>query len=495
MMAHGGTWSRCLSNTSNGGPPHVSGSKHNMKQHRIHSLRETHIPRVTAARQRLVTSATESGPVAAPDVRPEQGLTEYRAFTGGARGSASNPSRATTGLGHLLLRNNNVNSGRADAEEAETQPSPPSVPTQKPQEIVARDIDAFEQHRLVQNDPISFNPLAAISWAIGDDSVEDKSRKQCDFAACGDEGRPVSQRHSRPLPTSAKGKSRQRSRKSGEKDAQSIAPLAAAVSRSADKRIVDRVEPDPLPYRKMLNTFPTRPQQITDTAQSCTPHMSPSTPSRVLRSHTRQASSQQPSVEPLQHPQIPEERGFRHRIGARTDEFGASAGSSPSASDAQQTSYPSLPAQVCMAPMTDFSVAQPPMVEPQTMPFQGNIMQPQHQVSLPQYPLPQYASPSPPPPPPPPRQYRPEQQQDPHQCLTSHYCSTSFPTEIQLNPNDCARQNHACNWMPCNSTGFTSENALMWHIRAEHLMRCPKPGCCNERFPTKKQLEMHVRVH
>jgi hypothetical protein len=66
-------------------------------------------------------------------------------------------------------------------------------------------------------------------------------------------------------------------------------------------------------------------------------------------------------------------------------------------------------------------------------------------------------------------------------CLGPH-CSARFPTEQQLAAHYRAEHAFTCTWTTCSAASFTSHNALTWHVKAEHLLICPVPGCCGAMF-------------
>jgi hypothetical protein len=42
--------------------------------------------------------------------------------------------------------------------------------------------------------------------------------------------------------------------------------------------------------------------------------------------------------------------------------------------------------------------------------------------------------------------------------------------------------------------GFSSRDALIWHVKVEHLLICPSPGCTEMSFQLRNILESHIRV-
>ncbi|ROV91867.1 hypothetical protein VMCG_09188 [Cytospora schulzeri] len=80
-------------------------------------------------------------------------------------------------------------------------------------------------------------------------------------------------------------------------------------------------------------------------------------------------------------------------------------------------------------------------------------------------------------------------------CLGPH-CSARFRTEAGLNAHYQAEHSFKCDWLSCREAAavFTSSNALAWHVKAEHLLECPVPGCCGMVYPDKKVLDAHLKV-
>lgn len=78
-------------------------------------------------------------------------------------------------------------------------------------------------------------------------------------------------------------------------------------------------------------------------------------------------------------------------------------------------------------------------------------------------------------------------------CLGPH-CSARFPTEQELAAHYRAEHAFTCTWASCSATSFTSRNALAWHVNAEHYLVCPVPGCCGATFGSKRALDGHLKV-
>lgn len=78
-------------------------------------------------------------------------------------------------------------------------------------------------------------------------------------------------------------------------------------------------------------------------------------------------------------------------------------------------------------------------------------------------------------------------------CLGPH-CSARFPTEQELAAHYRAEHAFTCTWTSCSAASFTSSNALAWHVNAEHLLMCPVPGCCGATFGSKRALDGHLKV-
>lgn len=78
-------------------------------------------------------------------------------------------------------------------------------------------------------------------------------------------------------------------------------------------------------------------------------------------------------------------------------------------------------------------------------------------------------------------------------CLGPH-CSARFPTEQELAAHYRAEHAFTCTWTSCSAASFTSSNALAWHVNAEHYLVCPVPGCCGAMFASKRALDGHLKV-
>ncbi|KAF4508492.1 hypothetical protein G6O67_004860 [Ophiocordyceps sinensis] len=61
-------------------------------------------------------------------------------------------------------------------------------------------------------------------------------------------------------------------------------------------------------------------------------------------------------------------------------------------------------------------------------------------------------------------------------------------------PPPAAANAYSCNWSGCRNPGFSSRDALAWHVKAEHLIVCPVPGCPEPSFPSPRMLLSHIAV-
>ncbi|KAI5859833.1 hypothetical protein GGS23DRAFT_607259 [Durotheca rogersii] len=52
---------------------------------------------------------------------------------------------------------------------------------------------------------------------------------------------------------------------------------------------------------------------------------------------------------------------------------------------------------------------------------------------------------------------------------------------------------HICLWGQCDSTGFATRDELNWHVKREHLLLCPVPGCLESVFTHKDILDSHLK--
>lgn len=518
----------------------------------------------------MTTTALMAGPVMDPEaMTAKQDLNDWGAFTGGGASGisgAADRGEGPFGFGPLLFRNKN-------SEDSSTVASISDVCDQtgareQYRQIRRRVADPFE----MLNDPISFNPLQAISWAKLDGESEpepvgeggDKSReiqydhtetslKYRNSTATGTRGaghrtttndthgqshiiRGTVRAFQPPVLSSETMDSQGTHSQRHYPNTTSPRPrILASTTSFASYGGPSAVKPGPLPVSNMSNTSSAvklknqhhKPDYIFSEDRDintgakyeiCTPiteqpeertrhsplkrsHPVPtanlvSKPpsyqghSRQQRkpkyrekatpstSHLRQADSQNSELSAGPSHSMPESisSGLFRQEQACPDMFGDlilftvqhQASSSLSFTPTVQV-YSSCeqdhdPDQQCSAPYQPPPQPHPYYTNPHTTLQAPTQMPSQQQVSL-------YHCPYP-------------------------YCPAEFYTEANLTRHyltDHHQNNLNCTWATCGIGGFTSENALVWHVKAEHLLECPVPGCCDRVFSSRKALEIHVR--
>lgn len=433
------------------------------------------VPASHAAQPQVMSDAAmpaSSEPAPIPTVDPEsmpakQGLNEWGAFTGGTP-TSSLGAGGTFGFGPLLFHAG----GEQVGDDIET------LLDSNRQEKMTRETDVFEMDRLLQNDPISFNPLQAISWARLDDAPTDE--RGLDFATAqshrSGQASPPTDRCS----TASGNSQHANSEQVGQHVSKQLNPASKNTQQRNKKQVSyavasgsDYVEPSPSPVGTMSKTFSAVSLQAPDTTDGRSTFVPPPT-TRVSTSHPS------PTAGPIQqlhgsgqHGQR-QQRKHRHRNGTKNcphtrpsliqnelyqqqQVFRPPPALPPSALPLSMSSQPAFPIAQQASPYSTYQVGPAP-----------------------------YTNPAAHPPP-------PSQQQDLFLCL-GPYCSARFQTEAELSAHYRAEHSLACSWASCGAAGFTSNNALVWHVKAEHLLLCPVPGCCDRVFASKKALDGHVRV-
>ncbi|KAJ4421903.1 hypothetical protein N0V82_003400 [Gnomoniopsis sp. IMI 355080] len=427
------------------------------------------LPAVPFAQPRLLQSAQQSNPTPAmdPETLPAtQGLNEWGAFTGGSKSSNS----GTFGLGPLLFRHGGV-------EETETATKRGASPPLSGRDLV-------EMDRLLRNDPVSFNPMQAISWAkLNEDAVEKATppQREKELRVRG-QGNAASLRKGVSEAEYEQGVSSpgpsERSRQSGRdghamysttttKDTSS----STSTSKDIEQRYSENTKPAPSLVGNMARTFSNMDVAGSNGHGVFVP---PGAFSSLSTTHR---------IDSVQ-PQVRQQRKHRHRQEKRAGPTRADT-YTQQASGYQQSSFPTSSTLV--------SIPEQPMPAQYQMAYTNySTESPSNQPS---------------------QQPAPPLRQDtgPLPCLAP-LCHARFPSEAQrnshyqtdhavgpLNNNDGRRppypssDNLICSWPSCGAGRFTSENALMWHVKAEHLLSCPVPQCCNRVFPSRKQVDAHVR--
>lgn len=79
-------------------------------------------------------------------------------------------------------------------------------------------------------------------------------------------------------------------------------------------------------------------------------------------------------------------------------------------------------------------------------------------------------------------------------CLAPK-CQTTFDSPAELDAHIQSLHTFPCNWTGCGQPSFSSHNGLVWHVKAEHLLVCPSPGCTEtSAFASTRLLKSHIAV-
>lgn len=443
------------------------GSNRHSKKHRSTGPIGALLPPVPHAQPGLLQSAQQStlGPAVDPEAMPaKKGLNEWGAFTGGSTASDA----GTFGLGPLLFRHASV-----DENKPVTATTSAAAPPLTGRDLVERD-------RLLRNDPVSFNPMQAISWAkLAEDVVEEERSP-----SPRREREPKGKGNGKAVVSSADAKERTRH---GGRDGYAAfntatmipgASLGTPIPRDVSGRDSEYTEPTPSPVGNMAQTFSHLEVAGSNGYGDFVPPLTASPPPSTT---THRAVSAQP--------QVRQQRKHRHRHDKKSGQV---------PTDVYTQQQPGCP---------------PPLAS--TFPASSNISHQypaQYQVAYTSYPTtsPPHAIHQAPAPPLPQQQQQQQQDIGLLLCLVPS-CQARLPSEAQLNAHYQAfhapcqythggRQHSSssadslgCSWTSCGAGGFTSNNALVWHVKAEHLLLCPVPGCCDRVFQSRKQLDGHVR--
>lgn len=438
------------------------------------------LPPVPHANPRLLqTPQKPSIPVIDPQTIPaKQGLNNWGAFTG--RGNSASKS-GLFGLGPLLFRH-----GCGDDSKAASSPSP----------LTGRDL--VEMEELQRNDPDSFDPMRAVWWVKFDEDDDD------DDVVEDGEASPV-----------------QREQESKGKETENVGSLRNCQDGLKYQNSMSGAVRDGLPRQSSLDDDVAF-DKSTVTHSSGDP-LHTSTPGDV-----HQHYSLDTRLPPVSTKHLDAGATLSNAVVAGPD--GHSVFAPPMA-----VSYSNPPLQINSgqphgrqqhkhhhphetqtgtSPTDLYVMIQDlrylPSDIPTTMPSFSFSTQPHHtqhhQLAYTNYPTINSSSSS-------------ILQPPPHQettnlvlCLAPS-CKARFSTEAQLyvhfqavhassnqSDRDDLHQSYtspsislACSWTSCRARGFTSNNALMWHVKAEHLLQCPLPACCDGMFRSKKQAEEHAR--
>ncbi|KAI0846053.1 hypothetical protein F5Y00DRAFT_150901 [Daldinia vernicosa] len=75
-------------------------------------------------------------------------------------------------------------------------------------------------------------------------------------------------------------------------------------------------------------------------------------------------------------------------------------------------------------------------------------------------------------------------------------CRAKFTSKRDLEIHSGVGHRHICLWGntgPCSSAGFATTEELNWHVKREHLLLCPVPGCAEDTFASKDVLDCHLK--
>lgn len=448
------------------------------------------VPPVPHADPRLLqTPQKPSIPVLDPQTMPaKQGLNNWGVFTG--RGNCATKS-GLFGLGPLLFRH-----GRGNySKEASTPPTPPSS--------LLTGQDLVEMDRLQRNDPDSFNPMRAVWWVKFDDDDEDEN----DDVVEDGEASPVQrERESKEQETenaeslwndddgfkyqqsmsgaAMDGLPRQRSRDDD------VAFDKSTVTHSGGVPVYTPTLGDVHQSYSQDTRFVPAPTKNEGTTSSNAIVAGPDGRSLFVPPVAVSYSNPRPRVD-----SIPPHRRQQHEH-HHDHEIPCGLSLTEPYEMIHEPSY--MPSDV-----------------PSTMPSFSFSIQPDHtqhdQLAYSNYSTTNSSSSSILQPAPLPL---PQQQENDNLVLClAPSCKARFSTEAQLwlhfqavhassnqSDEDGLHQSYtppsislACSWNSCRARGFTSDNALMWHVKAEHLLQCPLPACCDRMFRSKKQAEEHAR--
>ncbi|KAI0887066.1 uncharacterized protein GGS22DRAFT_179000 [Annulohypoxylon maeteangense] len=76
-------------------------------------------------------------------------------------------------------------------------------------------------------------------------------------------------------------------------------------------------------------------------------------------------------------------------------------------------------------------------------------------------------------------------------------CASEFSSKKDLGLHFRVGHSHICLWGnngPCDSAGFATREELNWHVKREHLLLCPVPGCTEGTFLNKEFLDYHLKL-
>lgn len=343
--------------------------------------------------------------------------------------------------------------------------------------------DPYDTTNMMLNDPISFNPMSAISWARLDespDSADDlegdhsSSIQQPDIAlaaAAGSSGSRKDGSGSRagyvdsPASTAASPRHGSGASYASDVSESRTSSVAGSSVGNISRTFSDTSLVSPDTERSTAGA----PPAFTSPSNSRTPNPIPGHQQQQLGRQT-EASVQYGTLQPQQ-PAYPTQQPHSSRSSSSQ---GATASQQPYSGQSYAHTRPQQQAQHLSRHRNhqQSSTQSRPQQQQQLQQLQ------QQRIPAPNTSLPAHQAPA---------------TTDLLLCLGPH-CSARFPTEQELAAHYRAEHAFTCTWASCSATSFTSSNALTWHYNAEHLLMCPVPGCCGATFGSKRALDGHLKV-
>lgn len=348
--------------------------------------------------------------------------------------------------------------------------------------------DPYDTNKLMLNDPISFNPLDAISWARLDDSPPFDDGEAATLAATvpggGGGGPATTPSQAVEVPPSPPVQSATTSReiKSRDDDRGSGNYVVASPASPANSRMgsdVSGSRASSVAGSSVGNMSRTFSKTSLVTPDNTSVPRGPGS-LQARKRHRRQAKPVKHAYDKQQDQQQQQQLQPHPSSAPPPQGEVAAAMICPPTSTAPPTRF---------LPSASHPYVLPP---PPPLPPTAAAVAPAAAAPPPLPPPIQATHPKPPLPPPGPHA-EPDPEPDLLLCLGPH-CSARFPTEAGLNAHYQAEHSFACSWASCKAATFTSNNALVWHVKAEHLLVCPVPGCCGMAYPSKKVLDAHLKV-
>lgn len=343
--------------------------------------------------------------------------------------------------------------------------------------------DPYDTTNMMLNDPISFNPMSAISWARLDKSPDSLDELEGDHPAAAQQPDITIAAAARAGAGGSSG--RRRDESSGHVGyADSPASTAASPRHGSGASYASDVS-ESRTSSVAGSSVGNISRTFSDTSL-VSPEMERST-AGAPPAFTSRSSSRTPNSLPGQQQQQQEQQQQRQgRQPEATVQYGTRQPQQPAYPTQQRPSSRSPTSQRALPSHQPYSSQSytHPRPQQQAQPSNRHRHQQQQQQQR------QQQTPSPTTPLPAPQAAT----TDLLLCLGPH-CSARFPTEQELAAHYRTEHAFTCSWASCSAASFTSSNALAWHVNAEHLLVCPVPGCCGGAvFGTKRALDVHMKV-